>query len=212
MLLVGVPAMIELPTARLLAALSMSVIFLVVQFECKPYATAEHNVLAELAGAQITGTLLFISMQSSMPIPQFAGFLCIVLNVMAIPLVICFNARRLKRRKDILDAFLRDHEVVGKVQIEHPIGPKEEQTSAVNEFFDPLHFSEYWKAGQRSEHEVFCATLKWMDAALERPVSNERWGQLLFTLEQLPLTSSEDADVRHGAWWLASVHRSLMPT
>ena len=67
-------------------------------------------------------------------------------------------------------------------------------------FFDPSHFSEYWKAGHKSEYEVFCATLDWIDAALERPVSHDRWGQLLFTLEQLPLLSVANADVRHGAW------------
>ena len=39
-----------------------------------------------------------------------------------------------------------------------------------------------------------------MDAALERPVSHDRWGQILWTLEQLPLVSSANADVRHGAW------------
>jgi hypothetical protein len=53
----GVPALIELPTARLLAALSISVVFLVVQNERKPYATAEHNALASLTAAQISADI-----------------------------------------------------------------------------------------------------------------------------------------------------------
>ena len=43
--MVGVPALIELPAARLVVdlALGISVVFLVIQNEYKPYATAEHN-------------------------------------------------------------------------------------------------------------------------------------------------------------------------
>ena len=188
-LLVGVPASIEMPAARLVVALCISVVFLVIQHEHKPYASAEHNSLAELGGAQITATLLFISMQSAMSIPPVIGFLCIFLNVLAVPIVIRFNAKRLNRRKDILNVF----------SIEH----SENETD--REMFDPTHLSEYWKAGHESEYEVFSATFKWIDGALERPVSKPRWGKLLFTAEQLPLTSPDNADVRHGAWLGARV-------
>ena len=199
-----------MPAARLAVSMIVSVIFLVIQIEHKPYATEEHNILAELAGAQITATLFFISVQSVWFIPQFFGFLCIVLNVVLIPIAIYFNMRRLKRRKDILSAFLNHHEMdrkdVNSVPTFSMVGEvwKESRhaTPGRVEFFDPSFFSEYWKAGHRSEFEVFCATLKWIDAALERPVSSERWGQLLFTLEQLPLTSSENADVRNGEFHL----------
>ena len=186
-LLVGVPALIELPSLRLVVGLGISVVFLVVQHEYKPHATAEHNFLAELAGAQITATLLFINMHTTgLSIPNALGFCCIVLNTVLLPLFMYFNARRLKRRKDILNAFL----------IEHEAGGERERTV---QFFDPSHYNEYWKAGQKSEYEVFCATLDWIDAALERPVSHDRWGQLLWTLEQIPLMSVANADVRHGA-------------
>ena len=60
----------------------------------------------------------------------------------------------------------------------------------MTELLDPSHFSEYWTAGLKSEYEVFCATLKWVDDALEGPVAHDRWAQILFTLEQLPLTCS----------------------
>ena len=155
-LLVGVPALIELPTSRLVAALSISVIFLVIQNEHKPYTTVEHNQLASLAGAQITATLFFIVMQSTISVLRDLGFLCIVLNIILLPLVIWFNARRLKRRKDVLNAFLVEHEVEGKTG-KRPSPTK--HASRVNDFSDPSHFSEYWKAGHRSEFEVFCATL-----------------------------------------------------
>ena len=199
MILVAVPALNELPAARLVVASSISVVFLVIQNEYKPYATAEHNQLAALAGAQITGTLLFILMQSVMTIPRVFGFLCIVLNIILLPLVVCFNARRLKRREDILNAFLVEHEVEEKMigARKRGVGLKR-QATGLAEFFDPSHFSEYWKAGQRSEYEVFCATLDWIDTALERPVSHGTWAQILFTLEQLPLTCTANADVRHG--------------
>ena len=184
MLLVGVPASIEMPAARLVVALCISVVFLVIQHEHKPYASAEHNSLAELGGAQISGTLLFISMQSAMSIPPVVGFLCIALNVIAVPIVIWYNAKRLNRRKDILNAFS-----IENMENEPDRG-----------MFDPSHLSEYWQAGRESEYEVFRATFKWIDGALVRPVSKSRWGQLLFTAEQLPLTSPDNADVRHGAW------------
>ena len=183
-MLVGVPALIERPAARLMAALILSVGFLVLQHEYKPYATPEHNWLAQLAGTQITTTLLFIGMQQAVSVPGILGFLCVVLNVIIVPIVIWFNARRLKRRKDILNTFL--------------IEDKENETN--QKMFQAKHYIEYWKAGHESEYEVFSATFKWIDGALERPVSHARWGQLLFTLEQLPLTSPENADVRHGAW------------
>jgi hypothetical protein len=227
-LLVGVPALIELPAARLSVALGISIIFLVIQHEHKPYDTAEHNALAELAGAQITATLLFIVMQSTISIPQIFGFFCIVLNVILVPIVICFNVRRLTRRKDILNAFLVD-KAPGKVtkrgfslsqqapavgggdkaknqakktsirEVFSEYWKGDQKNRGIYDFFNPSYFREYWEAGHRSEYEVFCATLEWMDAALERPVSDDRWGQLLFTLEHLPLSSSENADVRHGA-------------
>ena len=43
-MLVGVPALIELSAVRIVVALSMSVLFLVIQHEYNPYATAEHNM------------------------------------------------------------------------------------------------------------------------------------------------------------------------
>ena len=191
-MLVGVPATIELPAARLVVALGISMFFLMIQNECKPFATAEHNILAELAGAQITVTLLFISMQLVIAVPRVMVFLCVVLNVMAIPLAICFNMRRLTNRKDVLGAFLAKRKV-------RTTGTNIRQSAALGEFFDPVQFNEYWKAGDRSEFELFSAALKWMDAALERPVSQDRWGELLFALEQMPLASSSNVDVRHGA-------------
>jgi hypothetical protein len=189
------PALVELPAARLVVALSISMFFLVLQHEYKPYRTSEHNFLASLAGAQITVTLLFMSLYRAVTMPRVFGFLCIVLNIILVPLALFFNVRRLKHRKDILNAFLIEHEAEEK-KVRRP--PLLAQTS---DFFDPSCFSEYWKAGQKSEYEVFCATLDWVDTALsERPVSYDRWGQLLFTLRQLPLMSSANADVRHGAW------------
>ena len=198
-LLVGIPALVELTTARLMVALSISIFFLVLQHEHKPYATAEYNFLASLAGAQITATLLLISVQTTMPIPRIFGFLCVVLNVILLPLALCFNARRLRRRKDILNMFLLEHELERKVTEKGRVSLKKQASIATSDLFDPSHFSEYWKAGQRSEYEVFSATLDWIDGALERPVSDNRWGRIVFTLEQLPLSSSENADVRHGA-------------
>ena len=180
------PALIELPVARLMVALSISVFYLVIQHEYKPYTTAEHNFLAQLAGTQITATLLFIGVQSATSIPRIWGFVCIVLNVILVPLVAYFNARRLKRRKDVLHAFLVER------KDEHMAN----QTPS--EFFDPSSFNEYWKAGVRSEFEVFGASFRWIDAALERPVSYDRWGQILYTLEHMPLSSSANADVRLG--------------
>ena len=195
MLLVGVPALIEMPSLRLVVAMGISMVFLVTQHENKPYATTEHNFLAELASAQITATLFFISMHTAgLSIPRVLGFCCIVLNVVLLPLVMYFNARRLKRRKDVLNTFLSTNTRREKQQ------KRLTKQLPTVEFFDPSHFSEFWKADQKSEHEVFCATLDWIDAALERPVSHDRWGQLLFTLEQLPLLSVANADVRHGAW------------
>ena len=210
MLLAGVPALIVMPSLRLVVALGISMIFLVIQHDYKPYATAEHNFLAELASAQITATLFFISMHTAgLSIPRLLGFCCIVLNVVLLPLVMYFNARRLKRRKDILNTFLSEHQLSNLKDAARSVRTsirREKQQKTLKKqlptvkFFDPSHFSEYWKAGHESEYEVFCATLDWIDAALERPVSHDRWGQLLFTLEQLPLLSVANADVRHGAW------------
>lgn len=129
---------------------------------------------------------------------------CIFLDVIILPF-----GRRLKRRQDILNAFLIGHEddflieneAEGKVTKKRRKTLKKQQTlfeMITTDFFDPTHFRELWKAGRRSEFEVFCATLEWMDAALEHPVPIDRWAQLLFTLEQLPLMSSANADVRHG--------------
>ena len=201
MLLVGAPALIDLPSLRIATALAISVVYLLVQNEYKPYMTVEHNFLAELGGAQITGTLLFISLfTAGMPVPRVLGFLCIVLNVILIPIAVYFNAKRLKRRNDILNAFLVKHEVEAtRVARQRPAMVRQNAGLSLGEFFDHSHFSEYWRAGHRSSYEVFCATLEWIDAALERPVLLGRWRQILFTLQQLPLESSVVADVRHGA-------------
>ena len=196
-MLVGVPALVEKPAARLVFALSILIVFLVVQNERKPYMTAEHNLLASLAGSQITATLLFIVMNMAIPVPRVFGFFCIFLNVILLPLVICFNAKRLKRRKDILNAFLIEREVDEKATKKRRSTP-ERQAAEPSEFFNATYFLELWKAGKKSEFEVFCATLDWIYAALERPVAPGRWGQLLFTLEQPPLASLANADVRHG--------------
>ena len=95
--------------------------------------------------------------------------------------------------------FLLEHELERKVTEKGRVSLKKQASIATSDLFDPSHFSEYWKAGQRSEYEVFSATLDWIDGALERPVSDDRWGRIVFTLEQLPLSSSDNADVRHGA-------------
>ena len=153
-MLVGVPAVVEMPAARLMVALSISIVFLVVQNERKPYATAEHNFLASLAGSQITATLLFIVMKMVMPVPRVFGFFCIFLNVILLPLVICFNAKRLKRRKDILSAFLVERGV-GEKATKKRQPTLQRQAAGRAEFFNRTHFRELRKAGKRSEFEVF---------------------------------------------------------
>ena len=217
-LLVGVPALIELPSLRLVVALGVSVVYLVIQHEYKPYATAEYNFLASLAGAQITATLLFISMHASgLSIPRALGFLCIGLNVILLPLCVYFNARRLRRRANVLNAFMLEHKVENRLpklaslknaaltfqttkRRQRPQPQlKRCKTSAMTELLDPSNFSQYWTAGLKSEYEIFCATLKWVDDALQGPVAHDRWAQILFILEQLPLTCTANADVRHGA-------------
>ena len=184
-------------------------IFLAVQCEHKPYATAEHNALAELAGAQITATLLFICIQSTVSVPRILSFMVVVLNVILVPLTLWFNARRLQRRRAVLSALVfrrtaakhKNKFTTRRVSIQAAITAEQMSfSSLVSDFFDPSHFSEYWRAGTSSEYELFCATMDWIDHELERPVSHDRWGQILYTLEQLPLLSLANADVRHGAW------------
>ena len=201
-LLVGAPVFFKEITRRVVVALAISVIFQVIHIHYKPYEMTEHNFLAELAIAQITSTLMLINFQLvASTFPATFGFFCIVLNIMIVPLVIWFNARRLKRRKSVLDTFL----VQRRISMRRKAHVRPDQAtvqrshlSTAREFFDPTHFSEYWKAGRNSKFEAFSASLKWMDDALIRPVSRDRWGQLLFTLEQLPLTTPAHADVRHG--------------
>ena len=137
-LLVGISALVEVPGARLVAALSISTAFLVVQNEHKPYATAEHNFLASLAASQITTTLLFIVMEMVISVPRVFGLFCIFLNFVLLPLVISFNARRLKRRKDLFTAlFMVEREVDEKTTKEQR--PILKRKNAVwGEFFTQL--------------------------------------------------------------------------
>ena len=218
------------PPVRVVVALAVSGFFLVLQHDCKPYRRSgqfccgcgvakrcnnsdpnvrarllEHNVLAELAGFQITATLLLIACQmvGGAKLPG-VGYLCIVSNCALPPLLIWFNIGRLKRRKDVLAAFLIEHRVPDEPSPDGQIKEeKRENWMAIRhdtvQLFDPSHLIEVWNAGNKSEHQVFSAVLAWMDAAFKRPVSNDRWCQVLFTLEHLPLLDTAHSDVRRGA-------------
>ena len=56
-------------------------------------------------------TLLLVAYQmvgGGMPV---LGYLCIVLDFVLLPLTFYFNMRRLKRRKDVLAAFVVEHKI-----------------------------------------------------------------------------------------------------
>jgi hypothetical protein len=66
--------------------------------------------------------------------------------------------------------------------------------------FDATHFAEMWKSGPKTATIVFAADLKWVDTALAFPVTRKAHTQLMWTLEQLPLTDPAFTDVRLGTW------------
>ena len=183
------------PAVRLLVALIISVFFLAVQIEYKPYDSAEHNWLATLGCTQITVTLLMVALQAAgLPISSAVAFLCILLNVAIVPLILGFNARRLKRRNEVLSA-LSLARVANEESVRNKDGYQDvDQIQSLN----PSYFEEVWKAGIQSERELFTAVLGWIDIALEHPVNQHRWEQILFLLEQMPLMDSARGDARYG--------------
>ena len=188
--MVGAPVFFQKALPRLVVALAISVISQALHLHYRPYESAEHNTLAELAIVQLTSTLLLISFQSAnSSVPRTVGFVCIVLNVAVIPLVIGYNVRRVRRRNAVLGSFLREQEESAKVG---------SHASTGKGVFEPSHFKEVWQAGEKSEHQLFRAALDSIDIALERPVPNNRWGQILFTLENLPLTEEKHGDAAFG--------------
>jgi hypothetical protein len=175
-----------------LVSLVISVFFLAIQIEYKPYGSVEHNKLATLACTQITATLLMIALQAvGLPVSNAVAVLCILLNVVIVPLVIVFNARRLKRRGKVFSALSRANEAPEGTEDGH-------QVHHQTQFFDPEYFKEAWKAGKKSERAVFMAALRWIDVALERPVSRHCWAQILFVIEQLPLLDLARGDAQYG--------------
>ena len=187
-LLVGVPVFFERSDIRVVVASMISMLFLAIHEKKTPYRQKEHNFLAGLGCTQVTVTLMIISLSAAgFPVSGMVGFLCIVLNVLSVPLTIWFNTRRLLRRKRILAAFLLEHENETNKK-----GDNETQ------FFDPHDFVEAWRAGRRSEHELFDAALSWIDSALTRPVSHDRWDKILFLVEQLPMLDLTHGDARFG--------------
>jgi hypothetical protein len=153
-------------------------------------------------------TLLLVAYQmvgGGMPV---LGYLCIVLNFVLLPLTFYFNMRRLKRRKDVLAAFVVEHKIPSEPRPGETkkdpvklmrVGSMEALVHGAVRFFEPTHLTEAWDAGNKSEHQIFSAVLAWIDTALKRPVSLHRWCQILWTLEQLPLLDTAHSDVRHGA-------------
>ena len=168
----------------------ISVFFLAIQIEYKPYDSAEHNWIATLACTQITVTLLMVALQATgLPISIAVAFFCILFNVVIVPLVLVFNARRLKCRHQVLSALS-----LQRVANEEPSHQDVDQMQSLN----PSDLEEAWKAGKKSELEIFTAALEWIDVALERPVDHHRWEQILFLLEQMPLMDSAHGDARYG--------------
>jgi hypothetical protein len=92
--MVGAPVFFDAPGFRAIVALFISVFFLVLQVRYQPYHREEHNILAELAMAQLTVSLFVVAMHAvGARIPQTVGFGCIILNVILVPTVLYFNAR-----------------------------------------------------------------------------------------------------------------------
>ena len=189
MSLVGLPTLFQRAAVRVVVALIVSIFFGALQLIYQPYQHTEHNTLAGLASAQISGTLLLIALQAvGLELAPVLGFVCIMLNVITVPLVVAFNARRVKHRKEILAAFLVERE-----QAQH-----EETEKHPARFFNASHFIEFRQAGKKSEFAVFSALFQWMDAALTHPVQEDRWGQILFALENLPLEDPAYGDAQFG--------------
>ena len=205
-LLVGAPVFFQRTAVRTSVALVISIFFLAIQIEYKPYGSAEHNWLAMMACIQITVTLsMILSHAVGLSISGGVGAVCILLNVIIVPLVIFFNTRRLKHRSEVFAALSLARDTEEKHGQKYNVGvPEGEQ------FLNPSYFKEAWKAGKKSERAVFTAALEWIDAALERPVSHQQWGKILFVLEQLPLTNSARGDPQYGTLHTAtacSLHR-----
>ena len=73
-----------------------------------------------------------------MSIPQVFGFLCVVLNVILIPLAAYYIYRRLKRRKDVLDVCFdraRDRGEGDKDATQPQPSTAEQQASSVRDLF-----------------------------------------------------------------------------
>ena len=185
------------PAVRTLVALIISVFFLAIQIEYKPYGSAEHNKVATLACTQITVTLLMVALPVvGLPLSDGVGVLCILLNVVIVPLVLLYNARRLKHRSEVFSALSLAHGTSGEPWDTDKDGNQEADQI---QFLNTSHFMEAWKAGKKSERAVFTAALRWIDIALERPVSHHRWAQILFVLEQLPLLDPARGGAQYGA-------------
>ena len=212
-LLVGAPLFFQYTSVRVVAALAISAFFLTVQIEYQPYQKAEHGVLSKLTDAQITLTLLLVAMQSAgMTISPVAGFVCVVLNLVSIPLVAIFNARRLDYRKRVF-AMLLSTDQKSEMMIRRPAaskhgdvawssgrlgdaGPSEDD----GKFIDLSSFRDIWQAGRKSKKDIFSAVLEWMDHTLQDPpISEARWTKLLLLLKELPLNDTRHGDIRFGA-------------
>jgi uncharacterized ion transporter superfamily protein YfcC len=108
-----------------------------------------------------------IALQAAgLPISEGVGFLFIILDVIIIPLVLVLNAQRFKRRSEVFSALSLERNA------EHELG-KSNASQDQTGFLDPSYFKEAWKAGKKSERAVFMAALRWIDVALERPVSHQ---------------------------------------
>jgi hypothetical protein len=72
---VGLPVAFQSPGTRAAVAAIVSVIFLTLKIDNKPYMRKEHNMLANVACSQITGTLLLVLVQASgLTVPPVVGF------------------------------------------------------------------------------------------------------------------------------------------
>ena len=217
-LLVGMPAICQSTSQRLIVALTISVFFLVLQHEKKPYLKPEHNFLASLASAQITSTLLLLSMRAAeINLGPFVSFLCIMLNVIAMPIIAFLNLRRLKRRQQVFNA-LKGHtskKVQGAVakSAQKSLAVVEKQDGQQPAMPNPEHFKELWKSGRKTEYVAFCAAFEWLDYKMEFPVTDEDWQEIVCIVEQMPMVDPAYGDVRYGTFgWNTSSEEAAKHT
>ena len=159
-------------TSRVVAAVMLSLCWVVIYYRFVPFARADDQLLAETVNIEILfTTILLVCSQGALISNNAVGALCVGVNLVLIPIILFLQLRNAKRGWKVVNSL--------------------EPGRQISEAFEEEWFMRCWEAGGSTRQLIRKKTVAWIEQALQTPIDEQTCHSILRVLQLPPFQCIE---------------------